>query len=260
MRVALLQYPVVWADKSANLSACEHRLRALRGQADVALLPEMFTTGFCTDRPELAEAPDGETVTRMQALADELDIMVVGSFICRVSDEAGERLYNRGFLLRPGMEPVWVDKRHLYMGEKKFFTPGEQRTVVEWRGVKFRYIICYDLRFPIWDRMVKNDSYEILLVSANWPDSRIADFDLLVAARGAENQAYVAATNIVGDDAFGNHYNGHSVAYDTRLRRLAALANDAEGTVVAEFDMEALRHFREVRPLWKDADEVALEG
>lgn len=252
MKVALLQYPIVWADKEANLSAAEARIHALKGEADVALLPEMFTTGFCTDRPELAEPADGETIRRMQALADETDMMVVGSFIC-IEDGL---LFNRGFLLRPGEEPVFVDKKHLYKhgGEHLLFTAGEQQTVVEWRGARFRYVICYDLRFPTWCRIDKQNPYEILLISANWPEVRIGYWDVLVAARAIENQCYIAAVNCVGDDGMELHYNGHSIAYDTRMCPIARLNDNEEGTRIADFNMEKLRHFREVLPLWKDAD------
>ena len=52
MRVALLQYPIAWADKEANLRLAEERIAALAGKADVAVLPEMFATGFCTDHPD----------------------------------------------------------------------------------------------------------------------------------------------------------------------------------------------------------------
>lgn len=262
MKVALLQYPIVWADKEANLAAAEERIRTLKGQADVALLPEMFSTGFCTDRPELAEPSDGETMQRMQALADECDMMVVGSFIASPlptspkGEEQETRLLNRGFMLRPGMEPVWIDKKHLYKhgGEHLLFSPGEQQTVVEWRGAKFRYVICYDLRFPTWCRLRKDNPYDILLVSANWPEVRIGYWDVLVAARAIENQSYIAAVNCVGDDGMGLHYNGHSVAYDTRMQAIARLRDNEEGTRIADFDIEKLHHFREVLPLWKDAD------
>ena len=51
MRVALLQFPVVWEDKEANLFLTEQRIATLAGKADVAMLPEMFSTGFCVGHP-----------------------------------------------------------------------------------------------------------------------------------------------------------------------------------------------------------------
>lgn len=256
MNVALLQYLIAWADIEQNLAAAEEHIRALRGEADVALLPEMFTTGFCTDHPELAEEADGQTVVRLQQMADDTDIMIVGSYICRCAD----RLVNRGFFIRPHMAPVYVDKRHLYRhgGEDRFFAAGTERTVVEWRGARFRYIICYDLRFPVWIRSTQDNPYDILLCSANWPDIRIQYWDVLVPARATENQCYIAAVNSVGDDGMGLHYNGHSVAYDTRLIPIAHFDDNEAGTRIAHFDMEKLRHFREVLPLHLDGDNFTI--
>lgn len=251
MRIALLQYPIVWADKEANLTATIARLCDLKGQADVAVLPEMFTTGFATNRPDLAETTEGKTISTLQHVADECDFMIVGSFICK----EGEKLYNRGFFIKPGTAQ-FVDKRHLYGhgGEDKFFVAGTTKPIVEYKGVKFRLAICYDLRFPVWLRQDKNDLYDILLVSANWPQCRINYWDILVPARAIENQCYIAAVNPVGEDDKGLHYNGHSVAYDSHLKPLVQFAEDEEGTKIADFDIEALHHFREVLPLYRDAD------
>ena len=82
MEIALLQYPIAWADKETNLRLAEEHIAALAGKADVAVLPEMFATGFCTDHPELAETMDGDIIRRLQAAADQSGVAVVGSFIC----------------------------------------------------------------------------------------------------------------------------------------------------------------------------------
>ena len=82
MKVALLQYPIAWADKETNLRLAEQRIAALAGKADVAVLPEMFATGFCTNHPELAETMDGDIVRRLQAAADKSGVAIVSSFIC----------------------------------------------------------------------------------------------------------------------------------------------------------------------------------
>ena len=256
MRVALLQFPVVWEDKEANLFLTEQRIATLAGKADVAMLPEMFSTGFCVGHPELAEPADGPTMTRLRHMADTYDLAIVGSFICR----EGQHIYNRGFFVRPYEQPVFIDKKHLYRhgGEDRFFTAGDQQTVIEWRGVRFRLILCYDLRFPVWSRNRNSAPYDILLVVANWPDARIQYWDALIAARATENQCYIAAVNPVGDDGLGLHYNGHSVAYDSRLVPIASLPDDRAGIVIADFNMEQLHHFRKVLPLWQDSDDFLL--
>ena len=282
MRVALLQYPIAWADKEANLRLAEERIAALAGKADVAVLPEMFATGFCTDHPELAETLDGNIIRRLQAAADQSGVAIASSFICLPA--TGQRLVNRGFMITPhsvypnreeleggsnlpslqggdGGRLFVQDKRHLYAhgGEDLFFQPAQERHIFEYKGVKILLLVCYDLRFPVWARNRSGHDYDLILVVANWPDIRIQYWDALIAARATENQCYIAAVNCVGNDGMGLHYNGHSVAYDTRLQPIARFEDNEEGTKIAEFDIAKLHHFREVLPLWQDVDTFELQ-
>lgn len=256
MKVALLQYPIVWANPQENLRLFGERLAALQQQADVALLPEMFTTGFCVDRICLADEMDGITVRTLRQWAADYDIAIAGSFMCR---ENG-KLFNRGFFVRPDGSADFIDKRHLYRsgGESQLFTAGNQRTVSHYKGVNFCLQVCYDLRFPVWTRNQSGHDYDILLYCAAWPDVRIGAWDILVPARGLENQCLVAAVNTVGDDGMGLHYSGHSVAYDTRLNKLVQFDDNEAGTKIADFNVEKLHHFRETLPLWQDSDSFQL--
>ncbi len=265
MRVALLQYSIAWADKETNLRMAEEHIAALAGKADVAVLPEMFATGFCTDHPELAETMDGEIIRRLQAVADKSGVAIVSSFICW-NQESGIRsqdyikLVNRGFMIKPHAKIEIQDKRHLYAhgGEDLFFQPAQKRHIFEYKGVKFLLLVCYDLRFPAWARNRSGSDYDVILVVANWPEVRVQYWDALVAARATENQCYIAAVNMVGTDDKGLNYNGHSVAYDTRLQPIVSFADNEESTKIADFDIDNLHHFREVLPLWKDIDNFEL--
>ena len=102
MKVALLQYPVVWAEVQENLRRTGLRLQAIAGEADVAVLPEMFTTGFCPNIPHIADSMDGVTLRTLRKWAREYNIAVLGSFMCQ--DEGC--LYNRGFFVKPDGETV----------------------------------------------------------------------------------------------------------------------------------------------------------
>lgn len=264
MKVALLQYPIAWADKEQNLQQAEKHIAALTGKADIALLPEMFATGFCCDHPELAEDMNGEIISRLQKLANQTGVAIVSSFICQ--NAKGQRLVNRGFMITPRSntplsegekEGIQIqDKRHLYAhgGEDLFFQPAQHRHIFHYNGVKILLLVCYDLRFPVWARNKSGHDYDIILVVANWPEIRIQYWDALIAARATENQCYIAAVNCVGNDGMNLHYNGHSIAYDTRLQPLVSFQDNEEGTKIAHFDIPALHHFREVLPLWKDID------
>ncbi|MCM1034243.1 MAG: nitrilase family protein [Paludibacter sp.] len=256
MKIALLQYSIVWADIEENLRLTGMRLAALKGRADVAMLPEMFTTGFCTDNLELAEERGGRTLQCLKQWACAYDIAIVGSFIVREDD----KVYNRGFFVRPDGMVDFVDKRHLYAhgGEAAFFTAGHERVISEYKGVRFCLLICYDLRFPVWSRNRSGTDYDVLLYCANWPDVRIGYWDALLPARATENQCLLCAVNRVGDDALGLHYSGHSVALDTHLNRVVSFDENEENTKIADLDIVALRRFRERLPLWRDADVFEL--
>ncbi len=268
MRIALLQYPVVWADPRANIHLLDERLYAIRGKADIAVVPEMFSTGFCTDRPDLAEPWGGETCRSLQRMADIYDMAVMGSLIVKIQRYNGQsatgqgtmELRNRGFMFRPHAEPLFIDKRHLYKhgGEAEFLSPGNQRGIWEFRGAKIRLAICYDLRFPVWLRQDKNNLYDILVVVGSWPTARIKYWDTLLAARGAENHCYAVGVNLVGIDGLQIAYNGHSAAYDTWLNDLAGFADGEEGTRIVDLPLEKLWHFREVLPQWQDADDYEI--
>jgi omega-amidase len=63
MRISLIQDIIFWTDKAANIQKVEDQLILLAGKTDLVVLPEMFTTGFCTDKLQLAETMEGETST-----------------------------------------------------------------------------------------------------------------------------------------------------------------------------------------------------
>lgn len=259
MRIALLQYPIEWANPQANVGLLNERLQAIAGQADIAVIPEMFSTGFCTDRPGLAEEwITGPTSQALQHMANTYDLAIIGSMI--VSEQG--RLYNRGFMFRPNDTPLYYNKHHLYRsgGEAEFFTPGNKRPIWDFRGIKIRLAVCYDLRFPVWLRQDKHNLYDILICVACWPTVRIQYWDVLLPTRAAENHCYAVGVNMVGTDGIQMDYNGHSVAYDTWLKDIAGFEDYEAGTRIVDFSMEKLRHFREVLPQWQEADEYTIKN
>lgn len=62
MKITLVQQEIIWGDKQANLATFERIVKELYGKTDVVVFPEMFSTGFSVDKPELAENTDGEAI------------------------------------------------------------------------------------------------------------------------------------------------------------------------------------------------------
>lgn len=257
LRVALLQNDIVWEDVAANLSCCESRLSTLAGNVHLAVLPEMFTTGFSMNASALAEECDGVTVQTLKQWSSCFDMAIAGSYIAR---ERGH-CYNRGFFVKPDGEVIFYDKRHLFrMGEEgRFFTSGKERVVVDYLGWHIALFICYDLRFPVWCRNVGNE-YDLALFVASWPEARAHVWRTLLIARAIENEAYVCGVNRVGEDGNRLVYTGDTMAVDYKGTVIGKAANGGKDAVVVELDGDKLHLFRERFPVWCDADSFMIRS
>ena len=252
----MLQYPIVWEDKEANLKKAAYLLEEEKLQADLLVLPEMFTTGFSMKAKELSEPNDGETVNRIKQWSESFNIAIAGSFIAC----ADNRFYNRAFFITPDGEAFFYDKRHLFSigSEHTVFSAGKEKVIAKYRGWNICLQICYDLRFPVWTRNVDNE-YDLLLYVANWPASRISSWNALLPARAVENQAYVCGVNRVGEDGLKVKHNGYSSVYDMKGKLLAGFEPEEEGVKVATLSLNLLKEFRTNFPVWKDADSFEVK-
>lgn len=254
--VALLQNDVVWEDVQANLVACERAIAGLDADVHLAVLPEMFTTGFSMSATRCAEEGEGATLSSLKRWAAQYDVAIAGSFIAR----EGDKCYNRGFFVKPCGEVTFYDKRHLFrMGDEgKVFTAGNERVIVEYRGWRIALFICYDLRFGVWSRNVDNE-YDIALYVASWPQVRGHVWRTLLVARAIENVCYVCGVNRVGEDGMKLQYTGDTMAIDFKGSVVARVPDGEEGVAIIEFDGDKLQSFRTKFPVWRDADRFTIE-
>ena len=255
MKITLIQDTIHWADKTANLQRTEKQLAELAGKTDLVVLPEMFTTGFCTDQLELAETMEGETVHTLQKWAQTYNLAITGSFIANEND----KIFNRGFFVFPDGKIETADKRHLFSigGEDLYFSTGAKKLIINYCGFNIRLLVCYDVRFPVWARNVNNE-YDLLIYVANFPKSRIYNWDILLQARAIENQAYVCGVNCVGMDGLSIDYNGHSTLLDFKATPLLSFPENETSIQTYELNREPLLKFREKSAFWKDADKFEI--
>ena len=70
MKVALLQMELAWEDPKANhVRAAKHLAHAANAGARLAILPEMFATGFSMSPEKIAQEPGGMTEAWLVAAA-----------------------------------------------------------------------------------------------------------------------------------------------------------------------------------------------
>jgi omega-amidase len=257
MRLSIVQADLIWEDPVANRRAFDHLLAPLKGLTDVAVLPEMFTTGFSMHAPGYAESMDGPTMQWMHATAAQLGIVVAGSFMCTENDH----YYNRFAWVTPEGECYTYDKRHLFAmgGEHHTYTPGDTKPIFVWQGWRICPLICYDLRFPVWSAPTGPDvpHYDLLLYVANWPSRRSLHWSTLLQARAIENQAYTIGVNRVGRDGNDLEYNGDSAIVEYSGQILCRLSGEA-GVYTAALSLDRQNQYRNQLPFLKDADRVKL--
>ena len=253
MRITLLQQDISWGNPAANVEDAERAMDACPG-VDLYVLPEMFSTGFCTQPEGLAEQADSATLSWMRSYAEGHDCAVAGS----VAMCDGGKFYNRFYFVKPDGTVHAYDKKHLftYGGEHLHFTPGTERVVVEFRGVRILLQVCYDLRFPVWARNRKD--YDMALYVASWPTPRVEAWLALLRARAIENQCYVAGVNRVGTDP-SCEYCGGTLLIDPYGNAVAECGRGRVEAVTADVDMAVLEDFRRKFPVLEDADGFTLD-
>lgn len=256
LRVAALPLDSVIADVEANIAAVEKAMEQLPRDTDILVLPELFSTGF-TDEADvllpLAEDKNGRTMTAVRALAARHNCAIAGSYLAL----DGEQVFNRAFFVEPSGEESFYDKRHLFSlsSEASMMQRGQRHCpAIRFRRWNIGMVVCYDVRFPAWCRNT-DCRYDILLVPANWPQSRAYAWEHLLIARAIENQTVVVGANRSGSDKFGT-YDGLSFIFDC----LGKSVGVQDGPfVVADLSRARQDSFRQAFPVWKDADSFTID-
>jgi predicted amidohydrolase len=171
-RIAVCQLAPAIGDLDGNRARA---LAALDAAADagaqVVVLPELAASGYvfrdAGEARALAEPPDGPTVAGWAERAAARGLVVAGGFA-----EAGAdgRLFNSAALVDAGGVRAVYRKAHLWDREAEVFTPGtDPPPVVDTPHGRIGLMVCYDLEFPEWVRLVALAGAELLCVPTNWP-------------------------------------------------------------------------------------------
>jgi predicted amidohydrolase len=239
----------VWEDAAATCAALVAHFDVASAQGTrLALVTEMFATGFSMAADRISEAPDGPTTTFLLEQAARTQ-MYIGGSIPLLHD--GGRPRNTFTLASPDGTVHRYAKLHpfSFAREHELYDAGDQRITVEIDGVRVSPFVCYDLRFAnaFWDVAPTTDLY---VVVANWPEVRREPWMALLRARAIENLAYVVGVNRVGSGG-GLEYSGDSRIIDPLGVELATARGD-EAVLVADIDPGHVAAVRERFPFLAD--------
>ena len=224
------------------------------GDADLILLPELWTTGaFAYGRmePDAEDLEQGSTLAAMKEVARERGChLFAGSWV----ERSEQGLHNTAVFLSPTGELLATYRKiHLFgyqSKEQEMMTAGDGPVVVETPVGKFGLATCYDLRFPELFRVLLDMGAECFLITSGWPYPRLEHWKLFNRARAVENLCFLISCNSCGeqDDV---RYCGHSMAVDPWGETVASL-DDREGVLTADVDLTRVAEVRSEFPALQD--------
>ena len=253
MRFALTQMDIVWENPVENRRLCTELTEQAAAQGcDWIVFPEMTLTGF-TMHPELFAEPEGigsSTADFFCSLSRGLSIGIIYGYIASHADSYTNRLV----YVRDGMILQEYAKLHPFSfgEESKHYIAGDKLSILSLPDICISGFICYDLRFPEIFQ-ISSEKSEVIFVIANWPKSRIDQWDTLLKARAIENQVFMVGVNRTGEGD-GLHYNGHSAIYSPNGEAVTTIREE-ECLLIGDINPEEIKEMRKTFPMKNDRRE-----
>lgn len=250
-------------DMTANIARIEALIREAAAQGAQAVVPpELFQSIYFPTRqdPKWFETAyaveDHPCVRALQSLASELKVVIPISFF----EKDGPHFYNSVAIADADGTILGVyRKSHIPDGpgyqEKYYFRPGNTgfkawRTKHGTIGVG----ICWDQWYPEAARAMVLQGAELLLyptaIGSEPYDAGLdtsARWRRVMQGHAVANAIPVIAANRVGEednDGVCQRYYGHSFAADHTGEIVADMDEDAEGVILAAFDLDEIAAYR----------------
>jgi N-carbamoylputrescine amidase len=248
-------------DMKANLDKVEALVcDAAKENAQVILPPELFQGIYFPTKqdPKWFETAygvgDHPCVRALQRLAESLDVVIPISFF----EKDGPRYYNSVAIADGEILGVYR-KSHIPDGpgyqEKYYFRPGDTGFKA-WK-TKYGMIgvgICWDQWYPEAARALVIEGAEVLFYptaigSEPYDESLDTHKSWQRAMQGhaVANAVPLVAANRIGvedNDGVTQKYYGHSFIANHTGEIVAELGETDEGVIVAQFDLDAIAHYR----------------
>jgi len=223
----------------------EEYLNQVASNTAIILLPEMFLQGPYKAFENIEN--ENESLNFLIKMAKKYKKIIIGSALTQVNSNNR----NRAYVVYPNGNYAFYDKKKMFGKEKGLLKEGDKHLIIQVNGWKILILLCYDLRFPEWSRMNKQE-YDAIIYLAQWPDKRIDAWNTLLKARAIENLSYVIGVNGSGGD-----YPGKSQVVDPEGNKILDLENDITWKEIT-LKFKNLIRIREDLPFLKDRDNFVL--
>ncbi len=178
-----------------------HKAKATN--CDMVILPEMADTGYDMKIIRQYASPWSKNTPYdiIRKTAKKCNIKV----ICGLSERTPESIFNSTLICNNDGQVLGAYRKiHTFdahpIHENKTITPGNSFLCLDINGIRFGFLICYDIRFPEAARVLALLGAQVIVIIAAFPFPRLKHWETLTSCRAIENQAYLIASNRVGTD------------------------------------------------------------
>ena len=243
-RVAVLQMRSVNREYERNIKTIiKYMSDAKQNGADILLLPECFITGYDLTIDNASAITENDLAPLCEN-AKELNVGLVATALTQGKSNP----QNSAFVIsKDGKILMKYAKVHTCdFADEKVLESGTEFKVCDFDGVKIGIMICYDREYPESARVLMLKGAEIILVPNDCGSMRPRLQAL--STRAYENMCGVAMANPNGENA-GNSCAYSPICWDRNgecVDNTLLLADaETEGLFYADFDMDAIRAYRE---------------
>ncbi|MCG2757146.1 MAG: carbon-nitrogen family hydrolase [Desulfobacteraceae bacterium] len=249
-KAGTFQFDVKLGDIESNLAKVTEGLHIL-GDRDVnmAVLPEMWSCGFDNEMLLDHARQTPFIIDKLSRIASKYNMLIAGS----LPEVSEKNIFNTIYVIDAnGEQAGFYRKIHLFSltEEDRYFSAGNRAVVCDTSICPIGLMLCYDLRFPELCRSITLKGALVVIISAQWPRSRINQWDILSQARAIENQVFIIATNRCGKEK-GIEFGGRSQIISP-TGEILSMAEEEECASVAEINLYKIKEFRDKIPCLKE--------
>lgn len=234
MRLGIFQSAGGRISLEQRLEGLDQAISGHADNTDLILCPELFASGYNVGDAlrDQASSPSGTIYQRVASLARKRRTAIVYGY----PEQGDNCIYNSAAFVSADGELLANHRKRLNSPgsfEEDYFTPGDEATVLAYRGLKIALLICYEVEFPEAVREVALAGAQLVLVPTALADQWDVVASRVVPARAFENGVWLAYANHAGHEN-GLDYLGHSkiVAPDGTIEADAGVAESLISTFV----------------------------
>ncbi len=214
--IGFIQFQITPADPKKNIHRVTTELSKVQPDLhSLVILPELWATGYAFRKMDILADQTEEILDRLSEIARQYSITFGGSLPEKVVEDGHYCLYNTFYFIGGGHIFGKIRKQYLFAStqEDMWFSAGGYQKAVTTPFGMIGGCICSDIRFPHVAHQFCQQGAQIFTVAAQWPESRIDHWCVLLKARAIENQTFLVACNGLGS-CNGIQLGGNSLIID----------------------------------------------